>query len=77
MEKKSGTQPYWDRLEHAKYFWSRFVAMDDAALLAGIQSLMKGFGTEFIVSFPDYLGRGRLNIIAPNANQRKEWPWSA
>jgi hypothetical protein len=37
--------------KHAKYFWRRFVAMNGAALLDEIRSLIKGFGTEFTVNF--------------------------
>ena len=47
--------PELNRIEivwkHAKYFWRRFVAMNGAALLDEIRSLMKGFGTEFTVNF--------------------------
>jgi transposase len=37
--------------KHAKYFWRCFVAMNGAALLAEIRSLMKGFGTKFTLNF--------------------------
>jgi transposase len=37
--------------KHAKYFWRRFAAVNGADLLAEIQSLMKGFGSEFTINF--------------------------
>lgn len=37
--------------KHAKYFWRRFASVNGADLLAEIQSLMKGFGSEFTVNF--------------------------
>jgi transposase len=47
--------PELNRIEilwkHAKYFWRRFVAVNGADLLNEIQSLMKGFGTEFTINF--------------------------
>jgi transposase len=47
--------PELNRIEilwkHAKYFWRRFVSVNGADLLAEIQSLMKGFGSEFTVNF--------------------------
>jgi transposase len=47
--------PELNRIEilwkHAKYFWRRFASVNGADLLAEIQSLMKGFGSEFTVNF--------------------------
>jgi hypothetical protein len=37
--------------KHAKYFWRRFASVNGTALLEEIQSLMKGFGTEFTINF--------------------------
>jgi len=37
--------------KHAKYFWRRFVSMKGADLFNEIQSLMKGFGSEFTINF--------------------------
>jgi len=47
--------PELNRIEilwkHAKYFWRRFASFNGPDLLADIQSLMKGFGSEFTVNF--------------------------
>ena len=47
--------PELNRIEilwkHAKYFWRRCLAVNGADLLNEIQSLMKGFGTEFTINF--------------------------
>jgi len=47
--------PELNRIEilwkHAKYFWRRFVSMKGADLFNEIQSLMKGFGSEFTINF--------------------------
>ena len=47
--------PELNRIEilwkHAKYFWRRFVALQGADLVAEIQSLMKGLGSEFTINF--------------------------
>jgi transposase len=47
--------PKLNRIEivwkHAKYFWRRFVAMNGAALLDEIRSLMKGFWTEVTANY--------------------------
>jgi transposase len=47
--------PELNRIEilwkHAKYFWHRFVALQGTDLLGEIQSLMKGFGSEFTANF--------------------------
>ena len=52
-------RPELNRIEifwkHAKYFWHRFVSVNGADLLAEIQSLMKGFGSEFTVNLGGYL----------------------
>jgi hypothetical protein len=37
--------------KHAKYFWRRFAAVHRADLLDEVQSLMKGFGSEFTINF--------------------------
>lgn len=39
------------RWKHAKYLWRRFASIDGAALLEGIQTLVKGFGSQFTISF--------------------------
>lgn len=48
-------QPEINRIEilwkHAKYFSRRFASVNGADLLAEIQSLMKGLGSEFTVNF--------------------------
>jgi transposase len=47
--------PELNRIEilwkQAKYFWRRFVSLKGADLRNEIQSLMKGFGTEFTINF--------------------------
>ena len=47
--------PELNRIEilwkHAKYLWRRFASVNGADLLAEIQALMKGFGSEFTVNF--------------------------
>jgi transposase len=47
--------PELNRIEilwkYAKYFWRRFVGINGAELVHEIQSLMKGFGTEFTINF--------------------------
>jgi transposase len=47
--------PELNRIEilwkHAKYFWRRYSSADGMDLLAEIQSLTKGFGSEFTVNF--------------------------
>lgn len=47
--------PELNRIEilwkQAKYFWRRFVSLKGTDLLNEIQSLMKGFGTEFTINF--------------------------
>lgn len=47
--------PELNRIEilwkHAEYFRRRFAAVNGADLLHEIQSLMKGFGSEFTVNF--------------------------
>jgi hypothetical protein len=37
--------------KHAKYFWRQFASVNGADLPAEVQSLMKGFGSEFTVNF--------------------------
>ena len=47
--------PELNRIEilwkQAKYFWRRFISLKGTELLNEIQSLMKGFGTEFTINF--------------------------
>jgi hypothetical protein len=49
------SSPELNRIEilwkHAKYFWRRFVSVNGADLVEQIQSLMKGFGSEFTINF--------------------------
>lgn len=37
--------------KHTKYHWRRFISWSKAQLLAKVQQLMEGVGSEFIVSF--------------------------